>query len=99
MRLALSESDDNQGDDDDSSGFCGPRTSLLYPRTRPASHCLPRDVGREGCSSIPGAERALLSTVCALTPLSLARTADLGTQELGERGQVVAEPYLGCRRK
>lgn len=45
VRLALSESDDNQGDDDDSSRFCGPRTLLLYPRTQAASPSFPWDVG------------------------------------------------------
>ena len=66
MRLALSESDDNQGDDDDSSGFCGPRTLLLYPRTQAASHCFPWDVG-EGrvLQHLRGREGPALRSLCS----------------------------------
>lgn len=53
----------------------------------------------EGCSGIPRTERPLLPMVWALHLLSLARTVDPGTQELGQRSQAVAEPYLGCRRR
>lgn len=75
--------DGNEGEDDDTSGFCCPKTLFLTPRYHAASHCFLWDVrrGKRG-SNTHGAERTLL-------PISLCSAVGCLWQT-GARIQVMA---------
>lgn len=91
VRLALRESDDNQGDDDDSSGFCGPRTLLLYPR-----HSQPLTVSH-GCGEgrvlqhLQGREGPALHSSSSDPTLSGqdSRSGHTGAKKIGKRTTLV----------